>query len=80
MPSPLLAVHGAVPAEGPDAGVAAHYGDPFAEQRALSHALGVVDRSHRGVIRISGQDRLSWLHNLTTADLEKLAPAAAPRR
>ena len=75
-PSPLLTVPGAVPAVGPDAGVAAHYGDPFAEQRALSGALGVVDRSHRGVIRIAGQDRLSWLHSLTTAALEKLAPGS----
>jgi folate-binding protein YgfZ len=75
-PSPLLAVPGAVPADGPDAGVAAHYGDPFAEQRALSGALGVVDRSHRGVVRIAGQDRLSWLHSLTTAALEKLAPGS----
>ncbi len=74
MPSPLLAAPGAVPADGPDAGVAAHYGDPFAEQRALDGALGLVDRSHRGVIRIGGQDRLSWLHSLTTQDVEHLAP------
>ena len=73
-PSPLLATPGAVPAEGPDAGVAAHYGDPFAEQRALSGRLGLVDRSHRGVVRITGPDRLSWLHSLTTQDLEHLAP------
>jgi tRNA-modifying protein YgfZ len=74
--SPLLAVTGAVPADGPDAGVAAHYTDPFAEQRALASGLGLVDRSHRGVIRITGQDRLSWLHSLTTADLERLAPGS----
>ena len=72
--SPLLAAPGAVPADGPDAGVAAHYGDPFAEQRALIGALGLVDRSHRGVIRITGQDRLSWLHSLTTQHVEQLAP------
>jgi len=71
--SPLLAAPGAVPADGPDAGVAAHYGDPFAEQRSLSGALGLVDRSHRAVIRIAGQDRLSWLHSVTTQDLEHLA-------
>ena len=77
MPSPLLAAApGAVPADGPDAGVAAHYGDPFGEQRALTSALGLVDRSHRGVIRIGGQDRLSWLHSLTTQDVEHLAPGA----
>jgi tRNA-modifying protein YgfZ len=76
MDNPLLATPGAVPAdpEGPDAGVAAHYGDPFAEQRALDGSLGLVDRSHRGVIRISGPDRLSWLHSLTTQDLEHLPP------
>ncbi len=72
MKSPLLATTGAVPADGPDAGVAAHYGDPYGEQRALATAAGLVDRSHRGVIRITGQDRLSWLHSLTTQSLDKL--------
>jgi folate-binding protein YgfZ len=74
MDSPLLAEPGAVAAEAPDAGVAAHYGDPYAEQRALTDTAGVVDRSHRGVIRITGPDRLSWLHSLTTQHLEQLAP------
>jgi tRNA-modifying protein YgfZ len=76
MNSPLLAAPGAVPADpgGPDAGVAAHYGNPFAEQRALDRGLGLVDRSHRGVIRITGPDRLSWLHSLTTQHLEHLPP------
>src|SRR5580704_9083382 len=73
-PSPLLAVPGAVAADGPDTGVAAHYGDPYAEQRALAEASGLVDQSHRGVIRISGPDRLSWLHSLTTQDLEHTEP------
>ncbi len=77
MSSPLLATPGAVPAEGPDAGVAAHYGDPYAEQRALAGAAGVVDRSHRGVLCITGADRLSWLHSLTTQDLEHLATGTA---
>ena len=73
MTSPLLDVPGAVPADGPDTGVAAHYGDPYAEQRALAGSSGLVDRSHRGVIRITGPDRLSWLHSITTQSLEKLA-------
>jgi folate-binding protein YgfZ len=73
MKSPLLAAPGAVPADGPDTGVAAHYGDPYGEQRALAGAAGLVDRSHRGVIRITGPDRLSWLHSLTTQHLEKLS-------
>jgi folate-binding protein YgfZ len=77
MTSPLLTEPGAVAADGPDAGVAAHYGDPYAEQRALAIRSGVVDRSHRGVLRISGPDRLSWLHSLTTQHLDQLAPGAS---
>ncbi len=74
MESPLLARTGAVPAQGIDAGVAAHYGDPYAEQRALAGTAGLVDRSHREIVRIAGADRLSWLHSLTTQDLQRLEP------
>jgi folate-binding protein YgfZ len=74
MESPLLGQAGAAPADGPDAGVAAHYGDPYAEQRALAQAAGQVDRSNRGIVRITGEDRRSWLHSLTTQDIEHLAP------
>jgi len=77
MDSPLLACPGAVPAQGIDAGVASHYGDPYAEQRALTRASGQVDRSHRGIVRITGPDRLSWLHSLTTQDLEHLEPGTS---
>jgi tRNA-modifying protein YgfZ len=72
--SPLLAEPGAVPADAPDTGVAAHYGDPYAEQRAVVAGWGVVDVSHRPVLRISGPDRLGWLHSLSTQHLERLAP------
>ena len=74
MDSPLLTKPGAVPADGTDAGVAAHYGDPYAEQRALAQSAGQVDRSNRDIVRITGEDRLSWLHSLTTQDIEHLAP------
>jgi len=77
MDSPLLTSPGAVSAEDQDAGVAAHYGDPYAEQRALADAEGVVDRSHRDVIRISGQDRLRWLNDISTQKLDDLAPDTA---
>ncbi|GLZ31459.1 glycine cleavage system protein T [Lentzea sp. NBRC 105346] len=49
-----------------DAGVPWHHGDPFAEQRSAARSAVVVDRSHRGVIAIPGDDRLTWLHNLTS--------------
>jgi folate-binding protein YgfZ len=73
MTSPLLSRAGAVPADLPDAGVAGHYGDPMGEQRALLEAAGIVDRSNREVLRVSGPDRRSWLHSLTTQHLEALA-------
>jgi folate-binding protein YgfZ len=59
---------------GPDVGVPWHYGDPMREQRLLTGGEGVVDLSHRGVITVTGPDRLTWLHSLTTQYLEGLAP------
>jgi tRNA-modifying protein YgfZ len=76
MRSPLLDRPGAVPAHAPDEAVAGHYGDPLREQRTLLADGGVVDRSQRGVIRVSGPDRLGWLHSLTSQHLESL-PASA---
>jgi tRNA-modifying protein YgfZ len=72
--SPLLSRPGAVAGLAPDDGVATHYGDPFGEQRTALTSGGVVDRSHRGVLRVGGADRLTWLHSLTSQHLEALAP------
>ncbi len=74
MTSVLLSRPGAVAADAPDLGVAAHYGDPYAEQRRLEQAASLVDLSHRGVVRIAGPDRLSWLHSLLTQHVEALQP------
>ena len=76
--SPLLSRHGAVPVgSGPDAGTAWHYGDPTKEQRALARGEGAVDLSHRGVVRVAGPDRLTWLHSMTTQELTGLLPGAS---
>ncbi|PWI45798.1 glycine cleavage T C-terminal barrel domain-containing protein [Streptomyces sp. ICBB 8177] len=75
--SPLLSLPGAVPAEAPDEGVAAHYGDLFREQRALAEGTGLVDLSHRGVVTVTGPDRLSWLHLLLTQHVSELPPGQA---
>jgi tRNA-modifying protein YgfZ len=72
--SPLLAVPGAVEAEGLDAGVAWHYGDPVKEQRALVAGQAVTDLSHRGLLRVTGPDRLTWLNSVTTQLLTDMAP------
>jgi len=70
----MLDIAGAVEAEWPDEGVASHYGDPMREQRVMSERQVLVDRSNRGVIKITGPDRLSWLHSLTSQHLERLPP------
>ena len=71
--SPLLSgpqsIHGAVAGAGPDAAVAAHYGQPAAEQRALDQGRAIVDLSHRAVLSVSGPDRLSWLDILSSQRL-----------
>jgi folate-binding protein YgfZ len=59
---------------GPDAGAIWHFGEPNQEQRALAAGTAWADLSHRGVISITGPDRLSWLHSITTQDVEKLNP------
>jgi folate-binding protein YgfZ len=53
-------------------GVAAHYGDPMREQRILATEAGLVDRSHRGVLAVPGDERIGWLHTLTTQHLADL--------
>ncbi|HEX5596164.1 MAG TPA: folate-binding protein [Micromonosporaceae bacterium] len=53
-------------------GVAAHYGDPMREQRVLATDVGLVDRSHRGVVAVPGEERAGWLHTLTTQHLADL--------
>lgn len=71
--SPLLTAPGAVavPPGNTDEGVAWHYGDPFIEQRAAATSLAVIDRSHRAVIKVAGEERLTWLNSLTSQSFEQ---------
>jgi len=57
-----------------DQGIPWHYGDPLREQRSLAAGEGIVDLSNRGVVTVTGADRISWLHTLTTQHLEALQP------
>src|SRR5215472_11792700 len=75
----MLQIEGAVEATGPDEGVAAHYGDPLREQRVMAAEGALTDRSNRGVVTVSGPDRLTWLHSLTSQDLERLRPGQTAR-
>ncbi|GAA2189793.1 folate-binding protein YgfZ [Leucobacter alluvii] len=57
-----------------DEGVASHYGEPLLEQRALEAGGAIVDLSHHGIVVVSGADRLSWLHSMTSQHLLALRP------
>ncbi|MCG7593282.1 folate-binding protein YgfZ [Mycobacterium sp. PSTR-4-N] len=74
-----MSVHtSAVPApeNGPDAGAVWHYGDPLGEQRAATRAAIVVDRSHRAVLQLTGAERRSWLHTISSQHVSDLPDGA----
>ena len=60
--------------EGVDKGAIWHFGEPVKEARALEAGLAWADLSHLKIIAVSGQDRLKWLHDLTTQFLSDLSP------
>ncbi len=55
-------------------GVAAHYGSPFREERALRTGGAFTDLSCLDILDISGPDTLSWLSSLSTQDVQNLRP------
>jgi folate-binding protein YgfZ len=57
---------------GPDKGAIWHFGEPVKEQRALEAGTAWADLSHLSVVAVSGDDRLKWLHDLTTQFLSDL--------
>ena len=69
----------AVPAPnpGPDAGAIWHYGDPLGEQRAAETDAVLVDRSHRSVLTLTGKDRQTWLHSISSQHVSDLADGAS---
>ncbi|HEV8676124.1 MAG TPA: aminomethyltransferase family protein [Methylomirabilota bacterium] len=50
------------------------YGDPAAEHEAVRARVGLIDRSHRGVIEATGRDRASFLQGMLSNDVKALAP------
>ena len=55
--------------DGPDKGAIWHFGEPNKEQRALLEGAAWADLSHLAVVAVTGDDRLKWLHDLTTQHL-----------
>src|SRR2546423_8334486 len=60
---------GAVLTEVTDWQMPAHYGDPAAEYTAVRNGMGVADLSHRGKIRVTGEDRVKWLQSVISNDI-----------
>ncbi|MFN3005194.1 YgfZ/GcvT domain-containing protein [Mycolicibacterium wolinskyi] len=60
------------PETGPDAGAVWHYGDPLGEQRAAADDAVLVDRSNRAVLTLTGKDRQTWLHSISTQHVSAL--------
>ena len=58
--------------DGPDKGAIWHFGEPVKEQRAIEAGKAWADLSHLSVVAVSGDDRLKWLHDLTTQYLTDL--------
>ncbi|MDP9806597.1 folate-binding protein YgfZ [Trueperella bonasi] len=56
-----------------DLGVPAHYSNQFAEENQLASGKAFTDLSFLEVVTVSGADRATWLHNLTTRDFLALA-------
>src|SRR5262245_27403892 len=50
------------------------YGDPAAEHEAVRERAGVIDRSERGKLELTGKDRVTFLHGLVTNDVKGLSP------
>jgi folate-binding protein YgfZ len=68
----------AVPAPdgSPDSGAVWHFGDPLGEQRAAAQAAVLVDRSHRATLRLTGGDRRTWLHSISSQHVSDLPDGA----
>ena len=60
--------------DGPDKGAVWHFGEPVKEQRALEAGSAWADLSHLNIVAVTGEDRLKWLHDLTTQFVSDLQP------
>jgi tRNA-modifying protein YgfZ len=57
-----------------DTGVVLGFGNDDRALAAIDHGVAIGDRFHWGLLKITGVDRLRYLHNQSTNDFEKLKP------
>lgn len=51
-----------------------HYGKAEAEHAAVRQGVGVADLSHRGRVKVTGDDRVKWLQSVISNDILPLKP------
>lgn len=69
LPNPIHALHAGAEAEFQPyeaLEIVSTFGEPQAEYAALHKACGLMDLAHRGVLELTGKDRLPFLNNLLT--------------
>jgi folate-binding protein YgfZ len=52
--------------------VVEQYGDPLKEYHAVKEDVGALDLWHLGKLRVSGRDRVRYLHNMLSNDIKGL--------
>ncbi|MEM6612369.1 MAG: folate-binding protein [Cyanobacteria bacterium P01_C01_bin.72] len=57
-----------------DGGVVLSFGNDDRALAAINDGVAICDRSHWGLLKITGSERLRYLHNQSTNNLEKLQP------
>ncbi|MDT7042560.1 aminomethyltransferase family protein [Candidatus Nitronereus thalassa] len=70
--SPLHSQHQSLGAQIEPVGeweMSAHYGNPIAEHLAVRKDVGLADLSHRGLLQVTGNDRVSWLQSIISNDI-----------
>lgn len=50
------------------------FGDPAAEYRVVRSQVGILELCHRGILRFTGADRLSYLQGMVSNDVKQLPP------
>ena len=75
--TPLYEIHGALGAtfteSFEDWQLVGHFTDSHEEHRAVRQEVGVIDLSHRGRLRLTGNDRVAYLHRIISNDVEGLS-------
>jgi folate-binding protein YgfZ len=59
---------------GPDLRIVESYGEIESEYAAIRKGTALMDSPHRGVVILTGKDRLAFLHNKLTNDTKSLQP------